>query len=222
VLPACFQYRVLAGLAGCGKTRLLHALEREGNQVLDLEGLASHRGSLLGSVPGEPQPTQKAFDGLLLAKLRAFDPSRPVWIEAESKKVGNVQLPAAQFDAMRRSQLLHIHAPIDERVRLLIEDYQHLAGHPLEMVKKLDPLKPLVGNEELELWRLLARAGQVDKLFERVLVAHYDPSYRRSLQRSPFEGKGDIQIDLPALDASSLASAAADLTQRFGRLEPQD
>jgi tRNA 2-selenouridine synthase len=101
-MPACFEYRVLAGLTGCGKTRLLHSLESQGNQVLDLEGIASHRGSLLGSLPGEPQPTQKAFDSLLLARLRTFDPSRPVWVEAESKKVGNLQLPSALFDVMRR------------------------------------------------------------------------------------------------------------------------
>ena len=222
LLPAYFRYRVLAGLTGCGKTRLLHALEREGNQVLDLEGLASHRGSLLGSLPGEPQPTQKAFDSLLLAKVRTFDPSRPVWVEAESKKIGNVQLPTALFDAMRRSQPLHIHAPIAERVRLLIEDYPHFARHPVKMVEKLEPLKPLVGRQELDLWRSLAGEGRVEELFERVLVAHYDPSYRRSRQRSPFEGKADIQIDLPALDGPSLATAAAELTQRFGSVEPQD
>ncbi len=216
VLPARFEYRVLSGLTGCGKTRLLHALEQQGNQVIDLEGLASHRGSLLGSVPGEPQPTQKAFDSALLATLRTFDGDRPVWVEAESKKVGNLQLPPAFFDAMRRSQPLHINAPIGERVRLLLEDYPHLASHPHDMVDKLVPLKPLVGGEELDLWRSLADAGHVAKLFERVLIAHYDPSYVRSRDRSPFHGHADIQIDLEELDPAHLAVAAADLSRRFG------
>ena len=109
-LPARLDYRVLSSLTGCGKTRLLHALDLQGNQVLDLEGLASHRGSLLGAVPGEPQPSQKSFDSLLLAKLRTFDPGRPVWVEAESKKVGNLQLPTALFDAMRRSRPIYLTA----------------------------------------------------------------------------------------------------------------
>jgi tRNA 2-selenouridine synthase len=216
VLPASFEYRVLSGLTGCGKTRLLHALEQQGNQVLDLEGLASHRGSLLGSVPGEPQPTQKAFDSALLARLRTFDPRRPVWVEAESKKVGNVQLPPALFDAMRRSQPLHINAPIDERVRLLIEDYPHLANRPHDMVDKLEPLKPLVGGDELALWRALADKHQVANLFERVLLAHYDPSYVRSRERSPFHAHADIRIDLEALDPAHLADAAAELGRRYG------
>jgi tRNA 2-selenouridine synthase len=95
VLAPQFEYRVLSGMTGCGKTRLLHALAREGNQVLDLESLASHRGSLLGAVPGEPQPTQKSFDSLLLDRLRKFDGAKPVWVEAESKKIGNLQLPQA-------------------------------------------------------------------------------------------------------------------------------
>lgn len=213
-LPASLDYRVLAGLTGCGKTRLLHELERQGNQVLDLEGMASHRGSLLGSVPGEPQPTQKAFDSALLAKLRSFDKARPVWVEAESKKVGNLQLPASLFEAMRRSQVLHISAPIQERVRLLLEDYPHFANHPQDMVAKLEPLKPLVGGEELALWRSLAETRQAAALFERVLIAHYDPSYLRSRQRAPFHGHADISIELPALGHDDLAKAAAEIVRR--------
>lgn len=217
VLPARFEYRVLAGLTGCGKTRLLHALERQGCQVLDLEGLACHRGSLLGAVPGEPQPTQKAFDSALLARLRGFDPGRPVWVEAESKKVGNLQLPPALFDAMRRGQPLHIEAPVAERVRLLIDDYPHLARHPQLMVDKLEPLRPLVGSEELAAWRALAETHQVAKLFERVLVAHYDPSYLRSRERSPFHAQAGVPVALEALDPPHLAAAAAELDRRYGR-----
>jgi tRNA 2-selenouridine synthase len=222
-LPARFEYRVLAGLTGCGKTRLLHALEREGNQVLDLEGLAAHRGSLLGAVPGEPQPSQKTFDSRLLDKLRAFDAARPVWVEAESKKVGNVQLPPALFDAMRRSRPFIVSAPIGERVRLLRDEYPNFVSHPEAMVEKLEPLKPSVGGEEVALWRTLAREGEVDRLFERVLIAHYDPSYRRSRERSPFDGGADTPVELPALDPPHLASVAAELTRRFGqRLSPSE
>ena len=209
-----FEYRVLSGLTGCGKTRLLHALARAGNQVLDLEGLASHRGSLLGALPGDPQPSQKIFDSQLLDRLRRFELSRPVWVEAESRKIGNIQLPAALIDAMRETVHLQLNVPIDERVRLLREDYAHLADNPMAMVERLLPLKALVGGEELALWQSLAEDGQVDELCRRVLQYHYDPSYRRSRQRSHSES-GTI-IELPAMDPESLASAAADLTMRFG------
>ena len=205
---------MLSGLTGCGKTRLLHALAHAGNQVLDLEGLASHRGSLLGALPGDPQPSQKIFDSQLLDRLRRFELSRPVWVEAESRKIGNIQLPAALIDAMRETVHLQLNVPIDERVRLLREDYAHLADNPMAMVERLLPLKALVGGEELALWQSLAADGQVDELCRRVLQYHYDPSYRRSRQRSHSES-GTI-IELPAMDLESLATAAADLTMRFG------
>ena len=117
-LPKRFGYRVLAGPTGCGKTRLLAALAARGEQALDLEELASHRGSLLGDLPGRPQPTQKLFDSLLLATLRRFDPARVVWVEAESKKIGNLQLPDGLFEAMHRAPVVRLSAPMTERVNL--------------------------------------------------------------------------------------------------------
>ena len=219
-LPAIFEYRVLSSLTGCGKTRLLHALELEGNQVLDLEGLASHRGSLLGAVPGQPQPAQKSFDSALLARMRSFDPARPVWLEAESKKVGNLQLPPALFEAMRRSRRIYLTAPVSERVKLLLEDYPHYALEPLTMVEKLEALKASVGREEVAFWRSLALDGQAARLFERVLLTHYDPSYRRANQRSQVSSDANVSIELPALGSGQLVKAAIDLTRRFGARDP--
>lgn len=146
VLPRAFNYRVLCGPTGCGKTRVLQELQRQGQQVLDLEALAHHRGSLLGDLPGDAQPTQKLFDSALLDAMRKFDLSRTVWVEAESKKIGNLQLPASLFEAMHRSSVVNIDAPMSERVRLWREDYPHFALDPQAMVRKLEPLKPLVGK----------------------------------------------------------------------------
>jgi tRNA 2-selenouridine synthase len=216
-LPSRFEWRVLSGLTGCGKTRLLQALADQGNQVLDLEGLASHRGSLIGAVPGSRQPTQKMFDSLLLDSMRRFDPARPVWVEAESKKVGNLQLPDALFNAMRRTVPLQVTAPLQERVRLLQEDYPHFVDDPEAMVEKLSPLKPLIGGEELGRWQSLAKDRQVAALFERVLITHYDPTYARSHKRS-YAGSAnqDVVVEVYPTNPESLAAAAADLTHRFG------
>lgn len=215
-LPSQFQFRVLAGATGCGKTRLLHALVQAGQQVLDLEALASHRGSLIGAVPGQQQPSQKFFDSLLLDALRKLDPSRPVWIEAESKKIGNLQLPDALHVAMHRLPPLQVSAPMGERVRLLREDYAHYAEDPLSMVAKLEPLKPVVGGEEFARWQSLAAAKQVDELFERLMRTHYDPCYERSTSRWYKTAVCGPCVELPSLSPQRLMQVASDLASRFG------
>ena len=207
-LPAQLSWRVLCGATGCGKTRLLHALAAEGAQVLDLEALASHRGSLIGALPGRPQPTQKWFDSQLLAALRGFDAARPIWVEAESKKIGALQLPQALFDAMGAAATLSIDAPMAERVRLWREDYAHFVADPVGMVQRLAPLKPLIGGEELASWQSLAAAGRCDELFERLMVAHYDPAYARSTKRDFNREAAGERLELPSLCEPALREVA--------------
>jgi len=207
-LPQRLAYQVLCGPTNCGKTRLLHELARQGEQVLDLEGLAVHKGSLLGDVPGRPQPTQKHFDSLVLDVLRRFDPARPVWVEAESKKVGRLLVPEELTAAMRRAPTIHLSAPMPERVRLCREDYAHFAADPRAMVARLQSLKPLVGGEELARWQALADAGAVDELFERLMTQHYDPAYSRSTTREFGPGEGANQRHLESLQPDALARAA--------------
>jgi tRNA 2-selenouridine synthase len=215
-LPRHLQLRVLTGATGCGKTRLLHALASAGQQVLDLEAIACHRGSLIGALPDQRQPTQKLFDSMLLDALRKFDPARPVWLEAESKKIGNLQLPDALHEAMHRTTPLHISAPMPERVRLWREDYAHFVEDPVGMVEKLAPLKPLIGGEELATWRSLAAAGQVNELFERVMRNHYDPCYERSTKKSYGRAVDGPLIELPSLSPERLAGVAVDLAHEYG------
>lgn len=207
-LPATLRYRVLAGPTGCGKTRLLQALRNEGQQVLDLEEIARHRGSLLGDLPGQGQPSQKLFDSALLETLRRFDPGREVWIEAESKKIGNLQLPDGLYAAMHASPVVHLAAPMDERVKLWREDYPHFALDPAGMVQKLEPLKPLIGKETLGHWQDLAAGGQVDELFRSVMERHYDPCYERSTRKNYGRGGPAVQVALQGLSAPQLRDCA--------------
>ena len=208
VLPQRFEYRVLCGPTNCGKTRLLQALARQGEQVLDLEGLAKHRGSLLGDLPGEPQPTQKQFDSFVLDALRRFDPARPVWVEAESRKVGRLLVPDELTAAMRRARAIHLVVPMPERVRHCREEYAHFALDPKAMVAKLAPLKQMVGGEEMARWQALADAGEVDELFERLMTTHYDPCYARSTTREFGPGDGANRLELASLQPDALADAA--------------
>jgi tRNA 2-selenouridine synthase len=207
-LPPRFGYVVLCGPTNCGKTRLLQELARQGEQVLDLETLASHKGSLLGDLPGRPQPTQKYFDTLVLDVLRGFDPARPVWVEAESKKIGRLLVPEELTAAMRRAPTIHLGVPMPERVRLCREDYAHFAADPRSMVAKLQSLKPLVGGEELALWQVMADSGRTDELFERLMTQHYDPAYLRSTTREFGPGDATNRLALESLQPDALAATA--------------
>lgn len=207
-LAGSFSLRVLSGSTASGKTRLLQALAQQGAQVLDLEGLAEHRGSLLGDLPGAPQPPQKLFDSRLRMALARLDPARPVWVEDESKRIGRLQLPDELFEAMRCAPVVRVHAPLAARVGLCRVDYAHFAAAPLEMVHKLRPIRPLVGGKAYEEWLALAEAGEVDALFARLMTDHYDPCYARSsLGPRPLLQ----ELHLEGLDEASMQRAASAL-----------
>jgi tRNA 2-selenouridine synthase len=213
--PAGFRYIVVTGPTGCGKTRLLGALHQEGAQVLDLEGIATHRGSIIGAVPGKKQPTQKMFDSLLLRQLMQFDPLKPVWVESESKKIGQVQLPDALLGAMRKGLTIAIDAPMVQRVQLLREDYAHFEYDPKSLIDRLAFLRPLIGGEEFSAWEELAGRGEVPELFERLMRNHYDPTYRRSILRNYPAIDESPKIQLEDLSAAGLLPVARELRARF-------
>ena len=210
-LPLRLKYNVLSGPTGCGKTRLLHALERAGGQVLDLEGLALHRGSVLGAIPDVLQPTQKYFDSILLKKLSGFDPERDIWVEAESKKIGNVQLPDALLGAMRSGRTYLINATMRQRIMLWREDYKHFEDDPLSMLKRLYYLRPLVGGDEFSVWEQLAQGHQIPELFERLMRNHYDPAYRRSVMRNYPDIDRSPELMLEDLSSAGLLAVANSL-----------
>jgi len=178
------QFKVICGPTGSGKTRLLHALSAQGAQVLDLECLANHRSSVLGAVPGLTQPSQKRFDTLIWDALRHFDSSQPVFIESESKKVGNVSLPDALVQAMRQSPCLNLQLSDTERVALLLEDYDYLVRDVAYFCDRLAVLTALKGRCVVEGWQAQARAGQFAPVVHDLLLSHYDPAYLASMQRN--------------------------------------
>lgn len=209
------QYRVVCGPTGSGKTRLLQALERAGAQVLDLEDLACHRSSVLGLIPGQQQPTQKRFDTLVWDKLRLFDPARPVYIESESRKVGNLAVPESLIGAMRASPCLRLELPDGERVKLLLEDYAFFVADPALFCERLDALVTLRGRELVEGWQAQVRAGDVEPVVRELLTTHYDPGYAASIERN-FTQYGNAETIAPA-DRSGEAMGA--LAQEIMRAE---
>jgi tRNA 2-selenouridine synthase len=183
-LAARYNYRVICGPTGSGKTRLLQALGAQGAQVLDLEALAQHRSSVLGMIPGVAQPSQKAFDSRIWAALRGFDIARLVYIESESKKVGNVAVPEGLITTMRSSPCLNLQLAEDERVALLLEDYDFFVRDIEFFCERLVALTEARGKATVQEWQARARSGDVASVVRELLLLHYDPVYLQSMHRN--------------------------------------
>ncbi|HJW57018.1 MAG TPA: tRNA 2-selenouridine(34) synthase MnmH [Burkholderiaceae bacterium] len=207
-LPSRFAFQIICGTTGSGKSRLLQTLAAQGAQVLDLEHLASHRGSVLGRLPSAPQPTQKSFETSIWNTLRHFDTGRMVFIESESKKVGNLRVPDTLMEKMRTSPCISIALSQHDRISLLMQDYAHFVASPELLNTSLDCLLPLHGREKIARWHSMASSGQMEALVTELLIAHYDPAYLRSIDRNFSEFSKARKIVLPDISETSFRSAA--------------
>jgi tRNA 2-selenouridine synthase len=183
-LPQTLRYRVICGPTGSGKSRLLQALRQAGAQVLDLEALAAHRGSVLGALPGQAQPAQRLFESLLLRALEGLDPQRPVFVEAESRRIGSLRVPQNLIIEMHGSPCLRIEAAESARVALLLDEYRHFLADLPALGATLERLTELHGRARIGQWMALAQAGNFAALVEDLLRTHYDPHYRRSSENN--------------------------------------
>jgi tRNA 2-selenouridine synthase len=205
------SFKVVCGTTGSGKSRLLEVLHAQGAQVLDLEQLAAHRGSVLGSLPSQPQPSQKAFESRIWEVLRRFDPARPVFVESESKKVGRLRVPAALMEAMRASDCIALTLSRANRVRLLMEDYEHFLVSPATLNEQLDHLAPLHGREKIARWHAMSDAGDMAPLVGELLADHYDPAYLRSIDRNFVKFGQAVPLALDDIDQAAFSAAALQL-----------
>ena len=210
-LPQHFTYRVVCGPTGSGKSRLLQAMARQGLQVLDLEHLARHRGSVLGKLPGQPQPSQKSFDSTLLSTLQKLDPAHPVYLEAESNKIGLITLPPALISAMHSSACLLVETPLATRVAGLLEDYRHYVENPELLIAHLHNLHRFHGAVQLQRWTELIHAGDFSTMVGELLTLHYDPSYLRATSKHYPLLSTSRHIPLHSLSDKSLEEIAATL-----------
>lgn len=202
-LPSQFHYQVIGGATGSGKTRLLHFLAQQGAQVLDLEALACHKGSIFGGLAHQPQPSQKWFDSQLIDVLRHFDPKQPIFVEAESKKIGQIHLPESLIEAIRRAPVWEIRLPMAERITYLLEDYANYVDHPDQLKQQMTYLLPLFGHTQLAHWQALIDNRQFSCLTEQLLTLHYDPLYLRALQKQTEQRKAHHILSLPNLSTET-------------------
>lgn len=210
-LPNRYRYRVVCGPTGSAKSRLLQAMAARGAQVLDLEGLASHRGSVLGNLPEQAQPAQKMFDSLLWDAMRKFDPDQIVYVEAESRKIGQLQVPDALLMRMRDSPCVLIEAPLADRVAFLVGEYGHFLGDPRDLKAKLDCLSGLHSKDTIARWMNQVEDRRWDELVADLLANHYDPAYRRATLKN-FTHLAHAQVLRPMkLNSAALDQMAAQL-----------
>lgn len=205
------RYRVICGPTGSGKTRLLQSLAARGEQVLDLEALARHRSSVLGHLPGQPQPSQKRFDSLVWQALRRMDPSRVVYVESESKKVGNLRVPDALMECMRSSECVDLQLSDTERVALLLEDYAHFSADNDLFCRRLEALTELRGKAAVADWCHKVHRGETPAVVMELLTTHYDPMYRQSINKNFVRFPQAVALQLPDRQASSMDAAALTL-----------
>ncbi|ARV61189.1 tRNA 2-selenouridine(34) synthase MnmH [Nostocales cyanobacterium HT-58-2] len=211
-----FTYQILCGLTGSGKTHILHQMHKQGAQVLDLEALANHRGSLLGEEwegTPSPQPSQKYFESLLLQQMQCLNPAEIVWIESESNKIGQVYLPPSLWEKMKQTSCVEIQLPIAARVQYLLQEYSHLTTHPDILKAKLEKLKSRYGKEKLNEWYQLIDAGKWELFVQDMLQFHYDQTYSKSIKRD--FTKIERSLSIPDLSDSSLKALLKTLLANY-------
>ena len=213
-LPGALQLRVVCGRTGSAKSRLLQALAAAGAPVLDLEALACHRGSVLGPLPGQPQPSQKAFETRIWQALRGLDPARTVYAEGESRTIGRLRIPEPLLLRLRAAPCVQVQMPLPARVAFLLDDYAHFVHDVDSFCERLAALREVRGAAVVERWQAQARAGQVAAVVEELLTVHYDPIYERSMQRNFAGFAAAPTIELPDAAPATLAAAAAALTDK--------
>jgi len=210
-LPTQYDFKVIGGATGSGKSALLAELAKQGAQVLDLETLAQHRGSVLGRFSNTAQPTQKWFDSQLADTLRRFNAHKPVFVEAESKKIGQIALPESLMTAIRSAPLWEVQAPIASRVEYLLQDYAEYVEHPERLKQQLSYLLPLFGHDTLNQWFNAIDTGNFADITQTLLLEHYDPLYQRALERQTLTRQPHDALVLTDLSIPTLAETAKKL-----------
>jgi len=222
-LPQRFGFVVLHGPTGSGKTALLEALVASGGQVLDLEKLAHHKGSVLGEAAAcaesalQPQPSQKAFETQIWQALRGFDPRRPVYVESESRRIGKLSIPSTLFDTLIASRCLRLVAPLPARVAHLLERYEDIYRQPDWLRNRLEYFVALHGRKRVEEWRQLLDAGRWAELAEAIVRNHYDPAYRRGGDCLYQQARTAQILEFSILNQDAMMRAARALVDANGK-----
>ena len=168
---------LISGKTGSAKTKILKSIEKEGGQILDLEGLANHKGSLLGKIPDLIQPSQKFFESLIFNKIQNLNLKDKIYIEAESSKIGNIHIPKSIWKKMIKSPRIEISANVELRAKFLVSDYDYMCNNPTLINPIIKGLKNRLSKKLFDEWTNLIDRKKWFDLTKSFLENHYDPSY---------------------------------------------
>ena len=214
----------VGGATGSAKGKVLDALEALGAQVVDLEGLARHRGSILGALPGAEQPTQKGFESALYDAIRGFDGDKPVFVELESPKVGRLDVPRPIFKRLASAPVVEVVLPMNERVKWIRSGYAHFedGGAGTEKLRRLlEFCAPTAGKKAVARWNDFVDAGDWDGFVEAMLEDHYDPGYDRACARDRSSADASSRepwvVELPTTADGDVDRAARAIVDEVAR-----
>ncbi|MCH9704708.1 MAG: tRNA 2-selenouridine(34) synthase MnmH [Proteobacteria bacterium] len=216
--PAQLNWHVIAGKTGCGKTRLLTALQHLGAQVIDLEKLAHHRGSVFGAALTHAQPSQRKFETQLCAALNNMDTTLPVFVEAESRKIGCIHLPAQLLTAIRAATAIQLNVDIEARVRYILNEYQEFCADSQRFFATIDKLKVFTGNARIASWHAQHQSGAWQQLVHELLRDFYDIGYEKSSRANYANATHTDTVTLDPNNESDIVQAAETIYQRAAKI----
>ena len=185
---------LLTGNTGTAKTKILKLMEERNGQTIDLESLANHKGSVFGS-QGQKQPSQKLFETLIYHKLINLKTDEPIFVEAESNKIGNLHIPKELWKLMKSSPQIELSATIEQRAQFLIKEYSEITTDLVLLEKQITSLSTIVGHKVIESWLKLAKNKEFIELAKQLMEKHYDPRYEQSLLRKKKEVFANLKIE---------------------------
>ena len=200
---------LLDGPTGSGKTVILHALIEEGMQVIDLERIACHRGSVLGGIPDQKQPAQRLFESHLYHEFIQLDLTKAVMMEAESSKIGGLHIPDSIWKAMLEATCIKISTPIEARVNHILTEYDHITKQPDILLRLVQGMANRHGHAVTQEWKALIADEDWQGLVIDLINQHYDPAYQGSSDRRQRKALGVIHLE--KLDHDHLQKASRDI-----------
>ncbi len=205
------KYVVLGGKTGSGKTLILNQLAALGEQVVDLEGLAHHKGSAFGALGELPQPTVEQFENDLWSELSKLDPGRRIWVENESRNIGKVFVPNELFDHIKSSPLVHLEIPFEERTKYLVEGYANFPKE--EIIASLLKITKRMGGNNVKKALEAYEAGDVTKA-TAIALHYYDKTYTHSTSKGNFSQT--VNLDMDKIDVEGIASQLIEVADNQG------
>ena len=185
---------LITGNTGTAKTKMLNLIEERNGQTIDLESLANHKGSVFGS-QGQKQPSQKLFETLIYDKVKNLKTGEPIFVEAESNKIGNLHIPKEFWKLMKSSPQIEISATVEQRAQFLVEEYSEITSDLDLLEKQITSLSTIAGPKLVENWLQMAKNKEFIELAKQLIEKHYDPRYKRGLLREKKEVFATLRLD---------------------------